>query len=200
MRIVLTVAIAVSAATATDARADDDFVEVDEEEPEAVYLPELRPPMRKIIGFDFGIGIFDAFCEQCRIQGGISADFFAGIQLGERIGVLVDLWSQVHLLALDSADERGFSAHSLATVAGRLWIMPTFWVQAGVGGGFLSILGPANEVDIGPGGTLSVGRELKHRPEAGIDLSLRVGTTRFRIDGAKQYIYNLSAVVGYHWN
>lgn len=177
-----------------------DTVVVDEEEPKPVYFPELRPGIRKIIGFDFGIGLFDGFCAECRIQGGISADFFAGVQVARRVGIVVDLWSLMHLLPSDSAEDRGFTAHSQATAAARVWVVPAFWIQTGVGPGFLSVVGPQEQIDVGPGAVIAAGGELKHRPNSGIDLSLRLGATRFRIDGTKQYIYNASAVVGYHWN
>ena len=200
MRALAAVIVVLSCAWSPATWAAGETVEVDEDEPEPYYVPELRAPLRKIIGFDFGIGLFDGFSEEFTIQGGISADFFAGIQFSRRVGVVVDLWSLVHLLPSDSADDRGVFAHSIATASGRVWLAPAFWVQAGLGAGFLSIVGPRDDVTGGPAGTVAFGSELQHRPTTGIDLSLRIGATRLTLNGATRYIYNVSAVAGYHWN
>lgn len=187
------------------ARAEDNVVY--EKEPEEAYVPELRNAPRKLIGFDFGIGIYDAFCGGCNLTGGLSVGFSAGLQVTSRLAAVGDLWSLLHLLPVDDPAERGFTAHSLATASARVWVLPTLWVQAGGGAGFLSILGARDDLIVGPAGTVAVGGELKHRPGSGIDVSLRIGTSWFPADEddmsaglVDELVYNVAGAVGYHWN
>ena len=198
-------ALALVAGGVGSARAEDNVVYG--EEPPEVYVPELRSAPRKLIGFDFGIGVYDAFCGGCNLTGGLSAGFSAGLQVTTRLAAVGDIWSLLHLLPVDDPAERGFTAHTLATAAARVWVQPTVWVQAGAGAGFLSILGANDDLIYGPAGTIAVGGELKHRPGSGIDVSLRIGTSWFPLDDDEmpvgvvdELVYNVAGTVGYHWN
>jgi hypothetical protein len=130
----------------------------------------------------------------------VSADVFSGAQIAARVAVLADAWSLIHLLPQDAPEERGFTTHSLATLGARVWILPTLWLQAGVGVGFLTVVGPSEDVAIGPAAMVVIGRELRHQPRNGIDISARLGASRFEDEGQHDIFYTLSGVVGYHWN
>jgi hypothetical protein len=183
--------------------ADEAGEEVWEEEPPPVYVAELRGPVRKLIGFDFGLGIYDGFCSDCLMVGALSAGFQTGLQIAPRVALIAEVWSLLHLLPADSADARGFTAHSIVTAGARVWLQPTLWIQSGLGAGAVSIVGPIDDVAIGPSATLSIGSELRHRPTSGIDLALKLGGTWYSEDGEPNdgdILYNLAAAIGYHWN
>jgi hypothetical protein len=186
------------------ARAEDNVVYG--EEPPEIYVPQLRSAPRKLIGFDFGLGMYDAFCDGCGMTGGLSAGFSAGVQLTRRLAVLGDIWSLLHLLPADAPEERGVAAHSLTTAAARIWLRPTLWLQGGAGAGWLTVAGARDDFLVGVGGSLAIGGELKHRPGSGIDLALRLGSSWFpsndgEIGGLREeVVYNVAGAIGYHWN
>jgi hypothetical protein len=194
-------AVVASCLTGSPARSDDGADEPvwGEQEPPPVYLPALRPPPRKLIGFDFGLGVYDGLCSGCVLTGGLSVGAHGGVQVTGRLAVIGDASAVLHLLPADSAEDRGVSAHAIAAAAARVWLSPTLWVQGGPGAGFLGVAGPGDALVIGPAFTLAVGSELRHRSHSGIDLALRGGASRFSGDPGAT-IYNVAATVGYHWN
>jgi hypothetical protein len=181
--------------------AEDDPYVVYGEPPPPVYVADLRLPGRLVIGFDFGIGIIDALCTGCSPIGALSLDTFAGLQLSRRVAILGEAWGLFHLLATDGEDT-GVATHALATAGSRVWLTPRFWLQGGLGGGMLATWGRGEAVSIyGPSAALAIGREPGHQRCSGIDLSLRIGGTILRDDGGdRTLLYNVAAVVGYHWN
>ena len=192
---------AARAQEAEGAAAEEEVYVVDEDPPPPVYTAELRLPGRLVIGFDFGIGLIDAVCSGCASIGGLSLDSFAGVQVTRRVAILGDVWGMFHLLATDG-EETGVATHALATAGSRVWITPRFWLQGGLGGGLFSSGGRGEGgSSLGPAAVLAIGGEPGHQRCSGIDLSLRVGGTLFGDDEeGRAFLYNVAAVVGYHWN
>lgn len=187
-------------AGAVRAAAAQDYV--DEEEPAPVYVAELRTPGRAVLGLDFGIGVLDAVCSGCYAEGGVSLDFFAGVQVARRAALVADGWALTHLIATDS-DQSGIATLAIATAGPRVWLAPRFWIQGGVGGGWLLVsgAGSGDGAEFGPGAMLAAGGEPGHKRCSGIDLSLRMGGIRGSDDaGDPLLLYSIAAVVGYHWN
>jgi hypothetical protein len=195
-------AIAILLALVGTAHADEEAEEEDLSEP--VYVAELRPPGRLVIGFDFGIGFIDATCGGCYVRGGLSLDGFAGVQVARRVALLADVWTINHLLSSDDQERSGVAIHAIQTAAARLWITPRLWVQAGGGLGWFNITADHEGFLFGPAAILAVGGEPGHRRCSGIDLSLRIGGTRVLAEsegsGDHMLLYSAAAVIGYHWN
>lgn len=192
--------IAVSLMAGTAHAQDDEFV--DEPPPPPLYVAELRQPGRAVLGLDFGIGTVDAVCSGCYAEGGLSLDVFAGVQATRRVAVLAEAWSLIHLIALDG-DRTGVATLALATAAARVWVIPRLWIQAGAGGGWFMVAGTDEDgVDVGPAAAFAVGGELGHQRCSGIDLSIRMGGAGIPDDdtGDRVLVYNVAAVVGFHWN
>jgi hypothetical protein len=190
--------------SARTAAAQEEEELVDEKPPPPVYVAELRQPARAVLGLDFGIGMVDPVCAGCYAEGGLSLGVFAGVQATRRVAVLAEGWSLVHLIATDG-DQTGVATLALATAAARVWVMPRLWIQAGAGGGWLLVAGSpgdADGVDFGPAAALAIGGEPGHRRCSGIDLSIRIGGATIPDDdgGDRVLIYNLAAMVGFHWN
>jgi hypothetical protein len=199
----LLAALALAGAAAAPARAAAQLV-VHEPEPPPVYVAELRPPGRALAGFDFGIGLFDATCGGCYARGGISLDVFAGAQVAPRVALLAEGWSVNHLLA-PGGGASGVATLVLATAGARVWLTPRLWLQGGAGAAALLVTDSGADDDgahAGPGATLAVGGEPGHRPRGGIDISVRTGVTRLRLEAgrARTVMYDIATVVGYHWN
>lgn len=186
-------------ASASTARAEE--IVWDEDEPEPVYVADLREAIRFVIGFDAGIGAFDGLCSQCVLAGGLSVDGFAGLQVSRRVAVLADLWGVLHLLPSDG-DRTGVASHAFATASGRLWVVPRLWVQAGLGFGALMVAGRGPEEFVtGPGLVMAIGGEPGHQPTRGVDLSVRLGASILEDDlGERSVFYSVATVVGFHWN
>jgi hypothetical protein len=180
---------------------EDEFV--DEPAPPPLYVAELRQPGRAVLGLDFGIGMVDAVCGGCYAEGGLSLDVFAGVQVTRRVAFLADAWSLVHLIPVDGG-RTGVATLALATAAARVWVIPRLWLQAGAGGGWFVVAGSpdADGVDFGPGAAFAVGGELGHQRCSGIDLSIRMGGAGIPDDDTRDRVllYNVAAVVGFHWN
>ena len=174
------------------------------EELDEVYVAELRLPGRLVIGFDFGIGMLDATCGGCYAVGGLSLDGFAGVQVAPRLAILGEVWALNHLIAAD--DERsGLAIHGIGAAAARVWLDPRLWLQAGAGAGGLIGTGRGGGSTWGPAAMISVGGEPGHKRCSGIDLSLRLGGTIMRDEMSESgtgriLVYNIAAMVGYHWN
>jgi len=198
-------AVAILVALAGTARAQDEADDA-EDLSEPVYVAELRPPGRLVIGFDFGIGFIDATCGGCYPRGGLSLDGFAGVQVSRRVAILADVWTINHLVARDDqAKESGIAIHALQTAAARVWIVPRLWLQAGGGLGWFNITADRDGFLFGPAAMIAVGGEPGHRRCNGIDLSLRIGGTRVRDTGDEDTVghmllYSATAIVGFHWN
>lgn len=191
-------------ALAADARAQGEAEEA-EDLSEPVYVAELRPPGRLVIGFDFGIGFIDATCGGCYPRGGLDIDGFAGVQVSRRVALLADIWTLDHLLATDEQERRsGIAIHAIQAAAARVWLQPRLWVQAGAGLGWFNITADRDGFLVGPAAMIAVGGEPGHRRCSGTDLSLRIGGTRVRDEsdgsGGHMLIYSAAAVVGFHWN
>ncbi|HKE16177.1 MAG TPA: hypothetical protein VKB80_14975 [Kofleriaceae bacterium] len=192
---------------------DEDVVH--EPPPPPVYVARLRAPGRAVIGLDFGIGLLDAVCGGCYAEGGISLDGFAGAQLAPRVALVVDAWSLFHLIATGNTGGPGLAAHAIATAGARVWLVPRLWLQAGLGGGGLLFSGGGGRdsgAELGPAAMFAVGGELGHKRFSGIDLSIRMGSSRVRAgsggsddadagrSGDRVFVYSVAAVAGYHWN
>jgi hypothetical protein len=189
----LTLAIALAstgpAAAATDLPTEDDL-----------HLPTWRTATRLATGFDLGVGFFDPTCEPCSYLGGLSLDVYAGALVTPRLAVLVELWTLAHILPSDG-QSTSLAFHSFAAVQGRLWMLPEVWMAAGIGAGALTVLDDEEGgTDVGPALLLSVGAEVDHRPDRGIDLALRLGVSFLEDDdGRNVEIYQVAATVGWHW-
>jgi hypothetical protein len=204
--VVVVVAIAFLGRTAV---ADDDPRPVAEvpasevpDEPEP-YLADFRHPGRLVIGFDFGLGAFDLVCTDCSTKGALHLDVFAGAQITRRVALLAEGWSMMHLLATDEQDHAGFAAHTIATAAARVWLVPRLWLQAGAGAGWLTADRGGDHIRLhGPAAVIAVGGEPGHSWCSGIDLSLRLGGTLVDLGGDvdRTLLYSIGAAVGFHWN
>lgn len=168
---------------------------------EDLYLPSLRTATRLAVGFDFGVGIFDASCSACEYLGGLSLDVYGGVLVSPRVALLVELWTLAHLLPADREGTSGLALHSFATLQGRLWMLPEVWMGAGVGAGALSVTsGEDAGTGLGPALVLSLGTEVHHRPDTGVDLALRLGVTFLEDDNRRSFeLYQIAATVGWHW-
>lgn len=169
---------------------------------EPVYVADYRAPGHLAIGFDFGVGVLGGTCSGCdRGLGGLALDVFAGAQLTPRLAVVGDLWTIIHLLPADSADSRGVATHTFATAAARFWALPELWLQAGVGGAAFRVDGSReDQSDLAPAFAVSIGGEVEHRPTRSIALTARLGVGRYEDDdGSPTTLYNIAAVVGWHW-
>jgi hypothetical protein len=199
----LAAGVAILVALASTAHAQDEAEDA-EDLSEPVYVAELRPPGRLVIGFDFGIGFIDATCGGCYPRGGLSLDGFAGVQVARRIALVADVWTVNHLLATDDQQRSGIAIHAVQSAAARVWIMPRLWVQAGGGLGWFNITADRDGFLFGPAAMIAVGGEPGHKRCSGTDLSLRIGGTRVRDEsedgGGHMLIYSATAVVGWHWN
>lgn len=198
--LLLFVALAVGAPGAARAQGE---AEEAEEALEPIYVAELRLPGRLVIGFDFGIGFFDATCGGCFPLGGLSLDGFAGVQVSRRVALLADLWTINHLVPTEE-ERSGIAIHAHHTAAVRVWLAPRLWLQGGAGLGWFNITADRDGFLFGPTGMVAVGGEPGHKRCNGIDLSLRIGGTVVRDEtddsGGRMLLYSATAVVGYHWN
>lgn len=163
------------------------------------HIPTWRTATRLMLGFDLGVGVFDGTCEPCRYLGGVSLDAYAGALLTPRIAILAELWTLAHVLPSDG-ESTGLAFHSFAAVQGRLWMVPEVWMGAGVGAGALSVFADDGGTEVGPALLLSVGAEVEHRPDRGIDLALRLGVSFLEDDDGRSFeLYQVAATVGWHW-
>lgn len=167
------------------------------------YEAELREPVRFVIGFDFGLGVLGGLCDECdRSLGGVGVDVYSGVQITRRLALLADVTGVVHLLPADDPDSRGFASHTLVTAAARFWIVPELWLQWGVGAGLYRVEVRRNNdtTEIAPGTSFAIGRELDHKPDRSVNLSVRIGLGRYTDDEVgKITLYNIAAVVGWNW-
>jgi len=197
------VIVALSLSAAGVARAGDDKYVIDpgESVTEPLYIADFRPPTRFVIGFDFGLGVLGGLCQDCdRALGGLAVDVFSGEQITRRIAVLGDLFSVLHLLPSDEPDERGPATHTFASAAMRFWATPELWLQGGLGGAAYRVDSSQTDSHYGPAVTLSVGGEMDHHPDKTVSLAARLGFAFYDDgDGGTQTLYNIAAVVGWHW-
>jgi len=161
------------------------------------YVPELRTAPRFAFGFDGGVGSFSCSgCSNDRFTG-LSVDVFTGAQLARRLALLVRGWG-VFTYRPEGSRNAGWVIVDFNTVEARLWVTPTLWVDAGAGPALLvSTVGVDGLTEVAPGFTLAVGGELEHRPNRGIELSLRLGYAAFDDDSAGG-LWTVAAAVGLH--
>jgi hypothetical protein len=205
--VVLIVAgVAISGRAIADDRAgeDDEPIEYEPGTPTSVsgYTPEqlepiveptLRTPPRAVIGFDFGFGGIAVACGGCGSGGGVSADVYAGALVHERIAVVADLWSVVHLLPTGAVT--GTNSETLALASAQVWATPILWARAGAGAGlFAHVTTGPDEVAFAPAVAVAAGAELRHDPDFGIDFAGRVG-----VELSDPRVVSLAVHVGYHW-
>jgi hypothetical protein len=171
---------------------------IDEDE---LYIPEFRSAGRKLVGAGFGIGMFDGRCAECPAKGGLAIELYGGWQLHPRLAVLADVGWTVHPLPADG-DNPGLAGYLSATAAAQVWIVPQLYIRLGLGAGAVAIVASGgSSFDPGPGLILSVGGELGHRPDSGIDLSLRGAGSQVNPDAAGEFLFfSAGALVGYHRN
>lgn len=166
---------------------------------ELLYDAELREPYRFMIGFDFGIGVYDATCKQCPADGGLALDVYLGAIVHRRIAILLDVFSVLHLLPVDEP-VRGVVSNNHVSAVARVWLFPTVWIE---GGGGLNVFARNQTGDdiyqTQPGWVLSIGTEQKHRPHFGIDFTLRMGAAVLEDDGDRALLYDVAGLVGFHW-
>lgn len=170
-------------------------------EEEELYIPELRSPGRPIIGAGFGIGTFDALCNNCASKNGFAIEAYGGWQFHRRVAVLADATWTIDLLPVDG-DNRGIVGDLALSVAAQVWITPQLYLRGGVGaGGLAAIAEVGSGIALGPGVILGVGGELGHRPDHGIDLSLRgAGSSIGTSDRGDFLLVSAAALVSYHHN
>ncbi len=197
-RLIPAVLVAALAAPAA-AQSSGTYVSDPAQPHEDLYLPELRDPTRFMIGFDFGLGVVGGFCDECdRSLGGLAVDFYSGALVTRRLAVLGEIYAVLHLLPSDNEQDRGLVSHTFLTAAARFWAGPQFWLQAGVGASTFRVDGD-DVTDYAPAVTFAIGGEIGHKPDRGIDLSARFGFGRYDDDGSGITLYNIGAVVGWHW-
>lgn len=170
-------------------------------EEEELYIPELRSAGRPIIGAGFGIGMFDASCDNCASKTGLAVEAYGGWQFHRRVAVLADASWTIHLLPVDG-DNRGVAGGLSLSAAAQVWINPQLYIRAGIGAGGLAAIAESDSgLDLGPGVILGVGGELGHRPDHGIDLSVRgAGSSISDADLGDFLVFSAAAMVSYHHN
>jgi hypothetical protein len=128
---------------------------------------------RKGVIFGGSVGGGWISCDGCDTLGGLSAGFFGGWMLGERVALVVDGVSVMH-------PETGRSRLAQSTIAGigaRLFFKRRFWAQAVIGSGRQDSLRSLVDVDgeSGSGAMGGVGFEIRQGRRFVIDVSARMG-------------------------
>lgn len=197
----LVVAAAAATAGPRAAAADPAGSYYADEDLEPPQIADYRRGVRRHLGFDLGLGIFDGRCERCGSTGGLGIAVTAGVQVHCRVALIADLGGVVHLLPTDDRDS-GVTVFGASTAGARVWLLPDLWLQAAGGVGGLARAGRGEEVSLlGPAASLSIGRELLHRPHRGIDVAVHLlGTTLDAGAGERTVFYSVRSAIGFHWN
>jgi hypothetical protein len=165
-----------------------------------IYIPELRPGGRKILGAGGGIGMFSGRCGQCQTKAGLALELYGGYQITDRVAIIGHFWSTIHLLPFDT--NPGIAGYFTTTAAVQVWITPMVYLRGGLG---LASFAVASDLgsgfDLGPGMLLSVGGELGHRPDSGVDLALTGAGSAILSDELGDFAFlSAAALVSYHRN
>jgi hypothetical protein len=152
------------------------------------YRAPPPPPPTGVIrsGFIFGGGIgLGAIsftdCSDCEVLGGLGLQFHLGGMLAPNLALMFDGATVIHPL-----DDGDGSTSALASNTGmavlRGWISPIFWLEGGLGLGYMSLgdeYGTIAETRAGWGGLVGAGLEIVQTPQFTIDLQLRITASRY---------------------
>jgi hypothetical protein len=172
------------------------------------YYPGAPPPpprgiIRSGLVFGFGIGlgaISFTDCDDCEVLGGLGLEGHIGGMIAPNLALLFDAAVVVHPLD----DGRGGTS-SLASITYmgvlRGWVSRIFWLQGGLGGGYMSLgdeYGTIATSEMGFGVLLGAGIELVQSTSFALDLQLRISASRYDYgDGVG--VANTVLQVGLNW-
>lgn len=132
-------------------------------------------------------------CNDDATRPAVGAGLRAGFMLSPALALTGNLWGMVH------RDDRLTVSQVLLTAQLRAWLLPTLWVEGGVGLARsraevdLDIVQVADESDTVPAIAAGVGLELMHTSTFGLDLQLKGGSGLY--DGDVN-VYQVSLGVG----
>jgi len=186
LKFVVTSIVAALAVSATAASAD-------------VVVERTRAERRGLlIGIGVGAGHMECTgsgCESVNEAGG--AHLQLGTMITPRMAIVGDIWGMAH------RDDRVTLTHMMATVGPQIWLLPRFWIRAGVGGaraGFtydITIADIDDRTNTVLGIAGAAGLELVSSPTFGLDLQLRAGTGFFEDEESR--IDNFALAFGANW-
>lgn len=164
------------------------------------------PPRRGVVrsGFIAGLGLGGggfgiSNCDECDGVGAFSLKGHLGGMLGPRLALMFDVES-----ATGSLSEDVIITQSTAMAVLRLWVGSIFYLQGGIGAGWLRLsneeLRLAGTSDAGAALMLGAGLEVMQRPSFTIDVSLRLIGTRYGNDDDDAVgIAGATLLLGFNW-
>jgi hypothetical protein len=153
-----------------------------------------------VAGFSVGAGAFSfSDCRDCGSFGALALQGELGGMVTPTVAILGDLTTHIH----PTGDGNGTTVSStLLDVAVRGFLGRMFWLEGGIGIGYLTLAdayGYSDSSDFGLGLMIAAGVEVLQTYSFALDLSLRLSGEHIYENPNQVTVSNVAFLVGFHW-
>jgi hypothetical protein len=153
-----------------------------------------------VLGGGIGPGAFNfSDCTGCDSFGALALQLEIGGMVSPVVAVMFDYSGHLH----PTGDGNGTLVSSnLFDVAVRGFLGRIFWLEGGIGLGYISVTdsyGFSDSSDVGLGLMAAAGLEVLQTYNFALDLSLRISGARINEHPGSTNVSNIAFLVGFHW-